>query len=276
MSTECRRRRLNGGALFLALFLPLTGGPAFSSAGFHAALGDYVPPLVKSVDPERPWPLFVAAELAVTASGDVAEDLFDFAAARTIQHELQRPREPMEGDCIRWGEAYDFGVTTPILDSIRDLVAHSGPIVRGRVTGARSGFSSAVPGQLLRIEVIEQLKGTETSSYGYVFFPVGRLELEEVAICKTDSRYANVPEVGSEVLIFAQGLRDKAAEPLFRLPDNGTGVVVLAQTHDEGELPRVLRTELPGKSGKDVLSKARTLLVESDKHAPGSEEGQGK
>ncbi len=250
-----------------------TVGPQKTDAATGEVPALEVPALVESVDPERPWPVFVAAELAVTPSGAVVEDLFDLGTVSTIQHALETLRDPMGGDCIPWGEAYHFGPTTPHIDSIADLVTASAPIVRGRVVGSRLGFSSGVPGQLLKIEVIEQIKGDERPSYAYVFYPVGRLEVGEQVICKTDGRYARVPEVGTEILAFGQGLREEAAEPFLSLPDNGTGIVVLGDSGDDRDLPELLRKEHPGKSGRHVLHEVRALLGSS---RGSGDEGEGE
>ena len=263
MSIEGSRRTLNRGAAWIAVVLAVAGGTGWATGPDPASTGTSVPALVESLDPERPWPFFVAAELAVTPSGAVAEDLFHFAARRTIQHALETLRDPLGGDCIPWGEAYHFGVVAPHLDSIIALVTHSEPIVRGRVVGSRPGFSSSVPGQLLKIEVIEELKGDEGLSYGYVFFPVVRMEVGDQTICKTDVRYPRVPEEGTEILVLAQGLREEAAEPFFRLPDNGTGIVVLSEGGDDRDLPEELREENPGKGGRHVLREVRELLGSS-------------
>ena len=259
MSIERSRRAMNGGVR-IAVVLAMAAGAVWAASPHPASTGASMPALVESIDPERPWPVFVAAELAVTPSGAVAEDLFDLGTVWTIQHALETLRDPMGGDCIPWGEAYHFGPTTPHFDSVADLVTHSTPIVRGRVVGSRPGFSSGVPGQLLKIEVLEQLKADEGLSYAYVFFPVGRLEVGEQAICKTDVRYARVPEEGTEILVLAQGLREEAAEPFFRLPDNGTGIVVLSDGGDDRDLPELLREENPGKGGRHVLRDVLELL----------------
>ena len=273
MSIERSRRTVNRGASWIAVVLAMAGGAGWATGPDPASTGTSIPALVESIDPEKPWPVFVAAELAVTPSGAVAEDLFHLGAASIIRNAFERQRAPSERECIRWGESYHFGVTTPHLDSIADLVAHSSPIVRGRVVGSRLGFSSAIPGQLLKIEVIEELEGGEGLSYGYVFFPVGRLQVGEEVICKTDVRYARVPEEGTEILVFGQGLREEAAEPFFRLPDNGTGLVVLGDDGDDRDLPRLLREENPGKSGRNVLRDVREFLESSRR--PG-ENGKGE
>ena len=268
MSIERSRRTMNRGASWIPVVLAMAGGAVWATGPEPASTGTSVPALVESIDPEKPWPVFVAAELAVTPSGAVAEDLFDLGTVWTIQHALETLRDPMGGDCIPWGEAYHFGPTTPHLDSVADLATHSTPIVRGRVVGSRPGFSSGVPGQLLKIEVLEQLKGEEGLSYAYVFFPVGRLEVGEQVICKTDVRYARLPEEGTEILVLAQGLREEAAEPFLSLPESGAGIVVLSDGGDDRDLPRLLREENPGKSGRHVLREVRELL--------GSSHGSGK
>lgn len=94
-----RSRRI--GKPSIAVLLPLLlSAPAFTSPAHASGADSEAPPLVESVAPERPWPVFVAAELAVTPSGAVTEDLFHLGAASAIRNASETLRDPMGGDCF--------------------------------------------------------------------------------------------------------------------------------------------------------------------------------
>ena len=239
------------GVLGWAVLVALSG-----CEGHVSAVPEEVAAFVESVDPERPWPVFVAAENAVTASGEIVDDLFYIGAANAIRVGLEQPERD---GCVPWGEAYHFDVVRPELDSIAALVEGSDPIFRGIVLGSRPGFFHGLPGRLLKVEIVERLKGESKAPYTYLFYPVGRFTVGGVELCKTDVRHARVRGPGEEILVFGQGFREEVAEPFLHLPDNGAGLLVLS-SGDDDRFPRLLREANAGRSGTEILEEVRVRL----------------
>lgn len=230
-----------------------------SATGSKAAVAheEEMPARIGSVDADRSWPVFVAAELAISPAGEISKELFHPAVTRILQNTL---KEPIENGCIQVGEAFVQGTNTPRFDSLDSLVSNAEHVVLARITGSRAGFVHGVPGQLLRIVEIRSMKGDGAAGTGYFFLPVARIDVGGLPICKSDRRYGRVPTPGDEVLIFAESLREEAEELFFRLPNNGTGVIVVGAQGDPAEYPRLLREELSNQSGAAVLRRVEALM----------------
>ena len=74
-------------------------------------------------------------------------------------------------------------------------------VIYGKVTAIGAGFFGGVPGQLLQIKPMRGAGLTALKDRYYAFVPVGRIQVGNTAICKTDVRYALPPEMGQEVLL---------------------------------------------------------------------------
>lgn len=82
--------------------------------------------------------------------------------------------------------------------------ARTYPVVAvGVVKELTPGFLVGEPGTLVRAEVEEGSREISPGTSFFVFVPIGDFEFLGKRICKRDPRYAGLPQVGEEVLVFA-------------------------------------------------------------------------
>lgn len=236
----------------------LSGSP--SAAGGGRAEAEPMPEVLhtefdRSIGIEAPrW---VSLEAAVGADGELIEERFHPNALVSLRSLLARPAEH---GCIRQGAIYDDLVNPPDWTTVAKLVRNSALLVRGKVTGTAFGFQGGMPGQLIRLEPIEYLRGDSQPVESFYFFvPVGTFGIGGKVICKTDPRYAEVPDVGDEVLVAEQHRRRPAES--FIHTHLAPGLVTL---HHDGtlSLPQAFRGEDAPRSVVDLLERVRMAATE--------------
>jgi hypothetical protein len=181
-------------------------------------------------DPDAKYPVWVNEANMVTPSGSLNTDLVPASESFFIKGYLSSP--PKNG-CIPVGTFFKDFNGFPFRRTIEEATTSSRLTVLGIVTDEAPGFSGATPGQLLRVEPNEILKGhaRKVDAY-YVFFPVGQVMLGKTKLCKTDPRYPEAPRVGDRVLLFAPDRRPWVEDdPFLDIMDDG-GVVTLRHEGD--------------------------------------------
>jgi hypothetical protein len=176
-------------------------------------------------DPDAKYPVWIDQADMVTTSGGLNTALLPASEIFFIQGYLSSP--PKNG-CIPVGTFFEDFNGFPPRRNLEEATASSRLTVLGTVTDAAPGFSGATPGQLLRVEPIEILKGhaRKVDAY-YVFFPVGQVTLGKVKLCKTDPRYPEAPRVGDNVVLFAPDRWPWVEDdPFLDVMDDG-GIVTL-------------------------------------------------
>jgi hypothetical protein len=84
--------------------------------------------------------------------------------------------------------------------TLRDLVAHSRSIVRGKIRTVELGFSFGTPSSLLGVESSEVIKGAAPKSPFYVDYPVARFKIGPLSFCNATKGFE--PRSGDEILFF--------------------------------------------------------------------------
>ena len=161
----------------------------------------YIPDAGSPSIPGTRYPDWVAAERVLTPAGEIDASLLGLSSRLIIGKYLRRPADK---DCIRWGPG-------PALESIMSgtpkdrktltsAVKSADWVFRAAVTGSAHGFNGSTPGTLLEIIPEETLKGPrDRAGAHYIFVPVGKFSVGGKRICKTDDRYARLPEVGEHM-----------------------------------------------------------------------------
>jgi hypothetical protein len=145
-------------------------------------------------------PIWIDASVAITANGEPNRAVWGEYTGR-ITELLQKPAS---GKCLDVGPAFEETPMPPPRATLDDAVTHSDVALLGRVTDKAYGFYSGAPGQLIQIEP-ERSFGRRLDKARYYFFvPVAQFQIGGVEICKTDPRYAEPPDIGSEVFLFVQ------------------------------------------------------------------------
>ncbi|HXO41571.1 MAG TPA: hypothetical protein VN999_08995 [Thermoanaerobaculia bacterium] len=166
--------------------------------------------------PHQALPIWAEASVAVSADGEPNPTVWGQEPTR-IHEILTTPADDpiyFNGKIVRYQNEQsapgcrDVGTTyfdypePPRRGTVDEAIADSAVAVLGRVTDKAYGFSSGQPGQLFQIEPVRSYGYPLTQARYYFFVPVGRFTVGGVTICKTDERYAEPPDVGSEVFLF--------------------------------------------------------------------------
>jgi hypothetical protein len=197
-------------------------------------------------DPDRKYPVWVDEKSMVTPSGELRTDLIAPSELAFLRDYLATP--PQNG-CIPVGPFYD-DMPLPPRRSIEESATHSRLVILGTVTASAPGFSGATPGQLLRVLPLEVLKGQPRGVAAYdVFFPVGRVKLGKVDLCKTDPRYPEAPRVGDRVVVFAPDTFPWKEDEAFLEPLDDAGWITI---HSGGSVSLPSRFRSPETKSKSV------------------------
>ncbi|MEM9293765.1 MAG: hypothetical protein AAGD01_18960 [Acidobacteriota bacterium] len=162
------------------------------------------------------FPDWVDARLAVNADRQLETQLFHELAISRLEDLLSG--EPNSDGCLEATEHYVSEVNSPDRSSLAKAVADSSLIFKGRIIDRAFGFRWSEPGQVLEVEVVEELRGAAKHPRHFVFVPVARFPAGSFEICKTDDRYSRPPEVGEEVVLLVSSRRD-TGEKLLRHQD---------------------------------------------------------
>lgn len=206
------------------------------------------------------YPIWVEASKVFRPDGSVDSALIPVEGQRMLAALMTKA--PDNG-CVRVGPFFEDIVNPPERNSIEQATRNSRLVLRGRVSENAYGVSGYIPGQLLRVVPEETIKGKprDVEAY-YVFIPMGRFKLGNVAVCKTDSRYPDPPRVGDEVLLFVPdepSWQADQSEPYLELLDDG-GIATI-HANATLSLPKRLRTSNPTTSvmtPDDFLARVRT------------------
>lgn len=151
-------------------------------------------------DPSANYPIWLSAKAAEQRSlSDPAS--FHPVAAERIRSLLSQT--PVKG-CYEAGPIvldFDGGRQRP--RSLEEA-ARSYPVFGyGVVRELTPGFQVGEAGHLARVEVTQPSRGFEKGQSFFVFLPLGSFAFLGKKICKEDVRYAGLPAVGDELLVFA-------------------------------------------------------------------------
>lgn len=140
----------------------------------------------------------------------------------------------------------------------RATLIHSEVVLLARVTARAFGFYDLMPGQLLQVEPVMSFSSRLTAPRYYFFVPIGRFKVGDAEICKTDTRYAEPPEVGDEVFLFV----DKPADltgTLFHIQTAGD--VVPVDAHGLLRFPRQYTDDSKGTRLGRLSASTKTDLI---------------
>lgn len=193
------RLRVPATALFALFLLGIT----------HAA--EPTPPLATAIrHPAVEYPLWVSTQAAETAGALDSPQLFHPIAARRIRSIFDST--PVHG-CYPVGpiflERYG-GRTAP---TSLTQAARAYPVVAlGRVISLNPGFLVGEPGTLITAEAEDSSRAVKPGSTFSVFMPVGELTFQGKRICKEDPRFAPLPKLGDEILLFSDPTEAKDSQ----------------------------------------------------------------
>lgn len=223
--------------------LILSGHPVFSGK---------IPETLSIPEAGTPYPAWVAADQVLTPSGEVDPSLFSLADQFIIKGYLQLP--PREG-CIRLGQEQELeevrvGPQKAVRQSLASTARSAGWVFSATVTDRAPGFSGSTPGTLLEVVPQETLKGPQSRGGAhYIFIPVGTFSVGETKICKTDDRYAALPEIGERVLLFIDLFWRNQGQFLWAGGDSG---IITINKKGVTSLPRrYIRTEPRFEGGEE-------------------------
>jgi hypothetical protein len=157
-------------------------------------------------------PVWVSAEAALDAAGDLRSDIIASHKAIELRRRLER-NAATKGTRIESEAADGCDTTTSYVSphfsstaSADDLVKNSRYIFSGSVTDLRQGFYFGSPGTLLAVRPKQWLKHETEAVIErpiYIFFSQAKIKTPHGTICSTPVPRVPRPSVGDEILIFA-------------------------------------------------------------------------
>lgn len=255
----------------LAMFLSLSLTAAGSVAGAAAAdtlRSAPMPDVLHSGQSNRAQrPFWVDASQVLTKNGQLNSQLLGPEAASDIARLLAAPEKD---GCIQQGEFIIDRIVingkTVYRSSLDDAFRSAAVAMRGRVTGRSTGFQGSFAGTLIRFEPVTIYKdNSRPRSLYYTFMPVSRLQLGSKTICKTDRNYAEVPEVGDEIVLLQPD--DDRSDEQFLDAYDGAGIVTIKRG-GRLALPLAFRSATPPQpltSGKSLYGRLQELMEEKQK-----------
>jgi hypothetical protein len=206
-------------------------------------------------------PTWVSASSALKADGTVDPDLFSPVDQRFIRRLLDSPQE---GDCVPIGKLEEIRSRPDHRPDLASAVRDSDWVFLAKVTARAGGFSEGLPGTLIQVQPAKNLKGTggKLPEY-YVFMPAGTFRVGGVKLCKTHPLYADLPEVGEDVLLLLDSSWVNGEEFLSTGRDSGIitihqrGGVSLPERYRQGE------KAFNGRTREDVLDLIRKVVGEN-------------
>jgi hypothetical protein len=210
------------------------------------------------------YPTWVDAKRLFTPAGKLDTRVLDPEAVRYIERALATPAKD---GCIEAGAILidRIVINGNYLDrtSLDATFRSAGAVIRGRVTGVSTGFQGSFPGTLIRFEPVADYKDDfKPQPVYYTFVPVGRVQIGDRVLCKTDPNYAELPAVGDEVVLFEpKGYR---GDERFLDSYDGAGVVTVKRDGTLA-LPRSFAASVsPRKLAKSVDLFARLEELEKE------------
>jgi len=221
-----------------------------------------IPPILYSAI-WSPAPTFISADVAIEPDGKLNTDVLDDVSVvglSTLLDNFKRGALDRD-DCVPYGPVYVDRVNPPDRSSITAAARTSRLILEGTVAGRDYGFYRGhVPGQLLKVETRQVIKGDRLLDWYYVFYPVGRFKAGPYTFCKTDPRLPAPPELGQQVLLLIPEVADPG-EPVLDLRDENS--IIVLDEKGEAHLPESFsRTEAGRLTREQVLSEIRTVVRE--------------
>ncbi|MBV8199874.1 MAG: hypothetical protein JOZ15_04545 [Acidobacteria bacterium] len=235
------RSRLHTRSLFklsttVALLATVAGPLIPVATSASGGKGEPIPEVL--MDPPLPTPYWVSASAVLLPDGTLDSKRFHPAVARQIRDLLSQPEV---NGCIHLGTVWEDYIDPQDRSSLEAAAASAELIFTARVVGATPGFAAEVPGTLLAVRPTEWIKGDQRAAQYFVFFPIGDVSVGSKRICKTDNRYAALPRLGDEVLVFTQRSFNPA-NPIIHVKNPGDLVTLRG---DEVLLPRQYRADRP-------------------------------
>jgi hypothetical protein len=189
-----------------------------ASAG-HLPKAHYIPSRV-----EMAYPVWVDASLVFNQDGGINTALIHPEGVKEIQSLRTRPSV---NGCKPDGPFLKDIINLPPRTSPEAAAKNAQLVILGTVSEKSYGLLVTEPGQLLRVVPEDTLKGKPRDVDAYfVFFPVGTFMLDGFKVCKTDSRYPDVPAVGDQVILFMPPQTESQTEPYLEI-DDGNGIITI-------------------------------------------------
>ena len=138
--------------------------------------------------------------------------------------------------------------------SLQERVAKASWVSRVVVVGRRGGFYKDIPGTLLRLDTVEDLKGQAPSFARFFFVPSGRLSVAGKMFCVEGRGYAPLAEEGEELVLFLDAPLHEE-QSVFNI--DPSQLVLLESETGEAVLPETIRHEKRRIEAEEFLARLR-------------------
>lgn len=224
-----------------------------------------IPLILLTSETAQTEPIWVAADAVLSADGQVDPKLFNEDDARLIQNFIETPGDG--SGCVLVENFYAGSVNSKDRSTLEKAAQSSKVILTGKVREIGFGFRGPTPGQLVEVEPERFLFGRLPTQPYYFFIPVGRFAVGQAEICKTDTRWTELPKVDDEVVLLIPRLTGTVEQPellpgdSFLYLDQPESLVVIRQDGRAAAATADRRTPfMEARTKDDVLQEIRRAL----------------
>jgi hypothetical protein len=235
----------------LTAALSLLPAPTTLAAPPEGTPGPRLIPEVLYFEDYQPNPIFYAGSLLVEDQRGQVE-LAGASEAAALSARLLFEKSPLSGECRHVDSRLDPRTKPPRAHTDLSAVVSSNDVALiGRVVERRAGFAWNTPGTVLAVIPGKVLAGDwKLEEPLLVFVPAGRVESATRCVEVENEDWAEVPELGHNVLLLLEDNWFNGNSPLTHVA--ATGLIGL----DDGEpgIPRLLRARLGGLSSHEIAA----------------------
>lgn len=208
-----------------------------------AALAE-VPSWIQAPAERGASPIWMSAEEATTAEGELRSELFSSLDEMNVRRHLESQREARNqaGLVEKTGadtcQSWIFIPPSPVVaePTLEALLDHAKLAFVGTVEDQKQGFYHGHPNSLLEIRVETVLKapeGYEDITSVYATYPHVEMKIGGEMVCMRSDRYPARPLTGKGIMVFAANIPDW--DPLIVAPN--TEVVLFEDESGNAVLP---------------------------------------
>ncbi len=231
-----------------------------------AAPAGEMPRIIRAADARTPYPIWVAADAALTAEGKLdgqliapqaRERVAQLVATRTEQarHAVPQSVSSAEPEVCFGEPPAEIGLPDSTLPN---LVRSSTAIFEGRIEEVTTGFYRGTPASLLavRVDAMPRTSSLYAATIGtrmYVYYPSAVIRAEGTTLCTRPATHEARPKAGDRLLVFALQPPEDSGH-LFVYPQASRHLIFQTASGDL-VLPQHLQRSLAGFADLDGLMK---------------------
>lgn len=219
-----------------------------------------MPRIIRAADPYTAYPIWVAADAALSADGKLETQLIAPNARERVQELIATRTRHAASQSTSAEPDICFGEPPAEIglpdSTLPDLVRSSAAIFEGRIEEVMTGFYRGTPASLLavKVEAMPRASSLYAAAVGgriYVYYPSAVIRAEGTTICTRPASHEARPKPGDRLLVFALQPPEDSGH-VFVYPQASRHLIFQTASGDL-LLPRHLQRSLAGFDDIDAV-----------------------